>query len=107
MRVELARLLDRLMGKPLCAVLSLALRWKNNPAQNSDASPRNVLFIELSEMGSAVLAEPAMRKMRDMTGAELFFVVFERNAEALEITGTVSKQNIFTIRDVSIIALPI
>jgi ADP-heptose:LPS heptosyltransferase len=66
---------------------------------------RRVLFVELSEMGSAILAEPAMRKVRRLTGAELFFVIFKRNADSLALTGTIPRQNIFPIRDDSFLTL--
>jgi ADP-heptose:LPS heptosyltransferase len=51
--------------------------------------------MELSEMGSAVIADPAMRKLRSSGNAELFFVIFSKNYKSLEILGTVKDSNIF------------
>src|SRR5260370_22564526 len=64
-----------------------------------------MLFIELSEMGTTLLAEPAMRKARAALSAELFFVIFERNVGSLELLGTFPTENVFTISDKSLFAL--
>ena len=50
-----------------------------------------------SHFGAQRLAG-AMRKARERTGAENYFVIFARNAESLAITGTVAPSNVFTIR---------
>jgi ADP-heptose:LPS heptosyltransferase len=63
------------------------------------------LFVELSEMGTTILAEPAMRKARTQLSAELFFVIFARNVGSLQLLGTFPPDNIFTISDRSILAL--
>jgi ADP-heptose:LPS heptosyltransferase len=99
MHVDTARRIDRLVGVPLSAVVSGLLRvyWSIKPV--TPCPMHRILFIELSEMGTAILAEPAMRKIRRLTHAELFFVIFKRNADSLALTGTISHQNIFTIRD--------
>ena len=104
MNVDTARRIDRFIGMPLCAIASGLLRvgWKT---RNVPQLIRRVLFIELSEMGSAILAEPAMRKIRERTNAELFFVIFQRNAASLELTGTITEQNVFKIRDESFLTL--
>jgi len=49
-------------------------------------------------MGSTILADPAMRKARERTGAENYFVIFARNADSLAIMGTIARSNLFTIR---------
>lgn len=66
--------------------------------------PRNVLFIELSEMGSAILVDPAMRKLRTKTGANLHFAIFKKNKPSLDLLGTVPTENIYTIREDNILA---
>lgn len=48
-------------------------------------------------MGSAILADPAMRKMRERSGGELFFVIFAENADSLDLSATVPRSNVFTI----------
>jgi hypothetical protein len=56
-------------------------------------------------VGSTILAESAMRKARDRLGAELFFVIFRHNVGSLDLVGTISPANIFTIRDTSLFHL--
>ena len=61
--------------------------------------PQNVLFVELSEMGSAILVDPAMRKLRRETGANLYFAIFKKNKPSLQLLNTVPDENIYTIRE--------
>ena len=58
--------------------------------------PKKLLFIELSEMGSAILVDPAMRNAK-ARGAELFFLIFKSNRASLTLLNTVKEENIFTI----------
>jgi ADP-heptose:LPS heptosyltransferase len=58
--------------------------------------------MELSEMGSTVIANPAMQKAKDKLGAEIFFLIFERNVESLRLLNTVPEANIVTIRETSL-----
>ena len=66
---------------------------------------RRILFVELSEMGTTVLAQPAMRRAREKLGAELFFVIFARNVGSIDLTGEFPAANVFTIRDTSLFHL--
>ena len=100
MKVDTMRFIDKWAGIPLVFLLSVILwilelitfRRKTNP------DLRNTLFIELSEMGSAVLADPAMRMLQKEGGAKLFFVIFESNYKSLQILNTVDEDNIFKMR---------
>jgi len=58
--------------------------------------PKKLLFIELSEMGSAILVDPAMRNAQ-ARGAELYFLIFKSNRASLTLLNTVKPENIFTI----------
>jgi len=60
------------------------------------SEPKKLLFIELSEMGSAILVDPAMRNAQSR-GAELFFLIFKSNRASLTLLNTVKPENIFTI----------
>jgi ADP-heptose:LPS heptosyltransferase len=95
--VDSMRRIDRLAGVPLCALATavLSIWWwlRRKPAR----PVRRILFVELSEMGSTILADPAMRRARELAGAEIFFVIFAQNADSLKITGTVAWSNVFTI----------
>ncbi len=106
MNVDTMRAIDRWVGIPLCFLLTLVGRLAGRRSDRpGPARPTRVLFIELSEMGSTILADPAMRKARDHFEAELFFVIFQRNAASLDFLGTVAPANIFTIRADSLVSL--
>jgi len=105
MKVDTMRRIDRLAGVPLCALATLALRLRGLFRSRPPRPVRRILFVELSEMGTTILAEPAMRKARTRFSAELFFVIFARNVGSLELLGTFPRENIFTISDRSLFAL--
>jgi ADP-heptose:LPS heptosyltransferase len=100
--VDTMRRIDRWVGIPLCVVATIFAKawWRLRP--RSAPEIRRVLFIELSEMGSCILANPAMRKLHDRVGAELFFVIFAANAGSLVFTPVISPERIFTIRTTSL-----
>jgi len=99
MKIELMRKVDYLAGVPLCFLATLAVRFASLLARQVSAPPKKVLFIELSEMGSAILADPAMRKMRGAANAELHFLIFKSNAASLRLLGTVPEKNVFAVRE--------
>lgn len=100
MTVNTMRIIDRWVGIPLCFLVSpfcwLTDLFRSARRKNPDTS--RTLFIELSEMGSALIADPAMRKLRSEGGAELFFVIFSKNYKSLEILKTIPKENVFRMR---------
>lgn len=96
------RALDRWIGVPLCFALTLLHRlFRGTEPQ----PPRRILFIELSEMGSTILADPAMRKAQQVFGAEIFFVIFKCNVTSLGLLGTVPRTNVATIREDGLFSL--
>ncbi len=97
--VNTMRTIDHLVGVPLCAVVSplIALTDKiKNIFSRELVQPKKILFIELSEMGSAILVDPAMRNAQ-ARGAEIFFLIFKSNRASLTLLNTVKPENIFTI----------
>lgn len=98
MNVETMRKVDYFAGIPLCLLASAAIKLGRLFRLSPCKQPKRVLFVELSEMGSAILVDPAMRKMQ-RSGAELFFVIFAKNAPSLRLLGTVPEENVFTIRE--------
>ena len=90
------RQIDHLAGIPLCWLVTL-LQPLFRRFRHAQASPRKVLLIELSEMGSAILVDPAMRHMQAL-GADLYFLIFANNKVSLDLLGTVPAANIITIR---------
>ena len=93
------RKVDYFAGVPLCALATPFVQLSSLFSNQNTAAPRKVLFIELSEMGSAILVDPAMRKMQTAANAELFFVIFKANAASLRLLNTVPVSNVFTIRE--------
>jgi ADP-heptose:LPS heptosyltransferase len=97
--VNTMRAIDHWVGVPLCAIVSplvaLIDRIKNIFSRGPEA-PKKLLFIELSEMGSAILVDPAMRNAQ-ARGAEIFFLIFKSNRASLTLLNTVKPENIFTI----------
>src|SRR5258705_7029355 len=96
MKIELMRKVDYFAGIPLCFLATLLVRCASLLARQKSSPSQKVLFIELSEMGSAILADPAMRKMRRVADAELHFLIFRSNAASLRLLNTVPASNDFT-----------
>ncbi|MGK0290679.1 MAG: ADP-heptose:LPS heptosyltransferase [bacterium] len=105
MKVDVMRKIDFFVGVPLCFIASLLspifLKKRDKKAK------KKLLFIELSEMGSAILVDPAMRKAEKELDAELFFVIFKKNKPSLELLQTIKDENICTIREDSFLNLTI
>lgn len=106
MKVDTMRRIDHLAGVPLCFLATLLVKVLNFFNQAGASSPKNVLLIELSEMGSAILVDPAMRKIQSKDG-QLFFAIFKKNAPSLRLLGTVAEENVFTLRDNGLVPLAI
>ncbi len=97
--VNTMRAIDHWVGVPLCAIASplvALIDGIKNIFSSGPQTPKKLLFIELSEMGSAILVDPAMRNAR-ARGAELFFLIFQSNRASLTLLNTVKPENIFTI----------
>ena len=97
--VNTMRAIDHWVGVPLCAVASpfvALIDGVKNIFGRGAGTPKKLLFIELSEMGSAILVDPAMRNAQ-ARGAELFFLIFKSNRASLTLLNTVKPENIFTI----------
>jgi ADP-heptose:LPS heptosyltransferase len=105
MNVNAMRTIDKWVGIPLCFLASLLSRIRNLFSAKKVPGTERTLFIELSEMGSAVIVDPAMRKLRRETNAELFFAIFKDNAKSLEILGTIPQENIFKMNSGNLLAL--
>jgi ADP-heptose:LPS heptosyltransferase len=91
------RNIDYYAGVPLAFTGTIIKKTINFFVSEPQIKPRNVLLIELSEMGSAILVDPAMRKLKENIDGELFFVIFSKNKVSLQLLETVKEENIFTI----------
>ncbi|WP_242348839.1 glycosyltransferase family 9 protein [Mucispirillum schaedleri] len=103
MKVDTMRFVDKYFGVPLCLIGTAFFKIFGRPKKN--IKPKNILFIELSEMGSAILVDPAMQKAKKAFDADLFFLIFKKNKPSLQLLNTVDDKNIFTINADGIISL--
>ena len=105
--VDTMRTIDHRVGVPLCALATpfvVLFDWLKTLLAGPASQPRKLLFIELSEMGSAILVDPAMRDAQ-ARGAEIFFLIFKSNQASLSLLNTVPTANIFTIDASSLVSL--
>lgn len=105
--VNTMRAIDHWVGVPLCAIVSpvvALIDGVKNIFTRDIKTPQKLLFIELSEMGSAILVDPAMRNAQ-ARGAEIFFLIFKSNRASLTLLDTVKSENIFTIDSSSLVGL--
>lgn len=101
MNLEFQRKADFVVGVPLCALFSFLDGFRRQPAPA--ASPRRILVILLSEMGSLVLAQPMFAQLKQRyPGASLHVLLFARNREVLDLMGLVPKANVLTLEDRSL-----
>jgi len=105
MQVDTMRRIDYWAGIPLCLLATPLVKLFDLFRGAPSAPPRNVLFIELSEMGSTILVDPAMRKLQRETGANLHFAIFAKNKPSLDLLRTVPAENIFTLRENGLLPL--
>lgn len=99
MKVDTMRRIDYYIGVPLCLLGSIWNKFVLLVGKKSKKSPKNILFIELSEMGSAILVDPAMRKLQKEVNANVHFAIFKKNKPSLDLLKTVPDGNIYTIRE--------
>lgn len=99
MKVDFMRAIDRRLGVPLCFILSGLHRLRkifSKPRLIHD--PERILFIELSEMGSMVLAYSLFRKTQELfPEAELYFLTFKENRYAVDILDIIPEENVVTL----------
>jgi len=105
MNVDTMRAIDYYAGVPLTFLCTLLQKAAGLFVSRPYHKPRNVLLVELSEMGSAILVDPAMRKLRDQIDGELYFVIFSKNKVSLQLLNTVKEENIFTIDEGGLVPL--
>ena len=91
---------DYWVGIPLCLAVTIVERIRAALTRTPHTPPARLLFIELSEMGSAVLAYPAIREAVDRVGRDnVWFMIFERNREGVSILGIIPDDHIVTVSD--------
>ncbi len=106
MHIDLMRRIDRWLGVPLAGLLTgldrVGRRLGFGRAAKRGGGPgaiKRILFIELSEMGSAIIVDPALRLAAQRhPGAEHYFLIFAQNRGSLDILGTIARDHVLTIR---------
>ncbi|WOG30109.1 glycosyltransferase family 9 protein [Endozoicomonas sp. 8E] len=106
MKVDTMRWVDHYVGVPLCFLLKLVFWPFDRIHKGQKTVSNNVLLIELSEMGSAILADPSMRWLKGQ-GKTLHFVIFEKNVTSLQLLNTIHRDNTFLIKPDNLFSLAI
>ncbi len=105
MNVDTMRNIDHYAGVPLAFAGTIIKKTIQAFVPPKQQKAKNVLLIELSEMGSAILVDPAMRKLKANIEGELYFVIFSKNKASLQLLETVKEENIFTIDESGILEI--
>ncbi|WP_029935977.1 glycosyltransferase family 9 protein [Thiomicrospira pelophila] len=105
MNVDLMRKIDYYLGIPLTILGSGVVKTIDLFRSKDMSPPKRILFVELSEMGSTIIADPAMKRAKARFDAELFFVIFSKNKPSLDLLGTIPEDNIFKLREDSLFTL--
>src|SRR5690242_13318705 len=102
------RHVDRLVGVPLCVFLTGLRRLGRafgRRAGGEGAEVRRILFVQLAESGSMVLADPAMRAVATRRDAQLHCLTFARNRASLSIAGSIPDEQVFGVRTEGMLVL--
>jgi ADP-heptose:LPS heptosyltransferase len=100
MNVSSMRRIDRWIGLPACAVLTLVRRlddlvFRRKPLDQ----PKKIAVIKLAEQGATVLAGPALARAREAVGDDnLYFVVFAQNRFIVDLMKIVRPDRVLAIR---------
>ena len=95
MKTSTLRVVDRVVGVPSCALLTLHRRLFG---RRPEGPVRRILFVKLAEQGSTVLAETAIREAIARVGRDnVFFLVFTENRFILDVMGLIPEDNVVTI----------
>jgi ADP-heptose:LPS heptosyltransferase len=100
LNADLMRAIDYWVGIPLAFLLTIVCRVQRliGLAASPAGRPRNILFIQLAEMGTMVVAYPALRKARELhPDATLHFLCFEQIRSSVEILEIIPTENIITL----------
>jgi len=102
------RAIDFWAGIPLTFFFTLFWRLQRflGLAASPVGTPRNILFIQLAEMGTMVVAYPALRKARELfPDATFHFLCFNEIRSSVEMLDVVPSENILAIDSRSLLSL--
>ncbi len=115
MNIATMRRLDRRAGVPLCMALTLLRRVADlrpgrratrNPFRDGgpgrSGGPPRLLLVKLAEMGSTVLALPALQRLRARRpDVRLHYLCFQENRAVLDLLPGIEWEGVHTIRTTS------
>ena len=106
MNINLQRWIDRWVGIPLCAAVSVLDAVSRPFKTQAEAAPRAIVIILLSEMGSLVLAHDMFARLKTRyPNAELHALLFGKNREILDLMQVIKPGNVHTVDDKSLAGL--
>jgi ADP-heptose:LPS heptosyltransferase len=99
------RWLDRWVGVPVCIALTVVRRMAHlgrrvlgRAGGGVLPEPPTILFVKLAEMGSTVLALPALTRLRELfPGVRLHYLCFEENRSVLNLVPEIGWDGVHTI----------
>jgi ADP-heptose:LPS heptosyltransferase len=97
---NLMRAIDFWVGIPLTFLLTVADRIQRlvGRATPPAGAPRHILFIQLAEMGTMVVAYPTLRKARELfPDATLHFLCFTQIRSSVDMLEIIAPENVITI----------
>lgn len=98
MTVDFMRTVDRYVGIPACLLLSFVHRLNPFTARTKPSSVKKILFLQISEMGSAISAYSALRKAQAMfPDAELYYFIFSEMQESVHLLNIIPRERVLTV----------
>ena len=106
MNIKVQRWIDRWVGIPLCAGVSLLDVISSRSKAKATIQPRAIVIILLSEMGSLVLAQDMFARLKARyPNAALHALLFDKNREILDLMQVVKPEHVHTVDDKSLFGL--
>lgn len=99
-KIEIVRKVDRYPGTIICWLLSICCDIERVIQREKSSAPaKKILLLKPAEMGTSVLAYPAITELKGMfKDAQLYFLTFKENVEIIRLLNIIPEENIFSIR---------
>jgi ADP-heptose:LPS heptosyltransferase len=101
MHPDRMRQLDYWLGVPLCFLLTIVVkltRWLPRKPAGTPTEPRDILLIELAEMGTVVLAAPAISRLRARyPQCRVHFLLFKQIEESVTVVDIIPAEHVIAI----------
>jgi ADP-heptose:LPS heptosyltransferase len=106
MNIPKLQTIDRVVGVPLCFLLTALRRVTPRRLRPGPAPVRSILFVKLAEQGSTVLAIAAIQRAAQMVGKEnVYFIAFAENRFILDLLELVPEKNVITLNSQTLTGL--